>query len=557
MSRIAPEDRLRLALHRIGRWGRRIRQGALAGPIGRWRTARGAASELIIAPPDLRTADPTIAGDLYFGRFVFAGHAVETEGRSPFEVIPPSDDWLRELHGFGWLRHLRAADTPLSRSNARAVVGDWQKLFRRPAAGIAWEPSVAAQRALSFLAQSPLILQDVDHAFYRRFVRSLVAHASFLKAGIGTIEPGLPRLKAATAIAMVGLSLSRQERLARLGLERLDHELELQILPDGGHLSRNPAALVEALVDLLPLRQALIARGQSPSGVLLNAVDRAMPMLRFFRHGDGSFAHFNGVASSSTGLVATVLSYDETLGGPISSATHSGYERVQAADGLLLVDAGGPPPIAYSADAHAGALAFEFSSGSRRIVVNCGAPAARHADLRRAARLTAAHSTAVLNAMSSCRFDGPAPDARIVSGPRAVTCRRRLRGDGATELALSHDGFQRRLGLLHQRLLALSADGRVLEGADAFPGELLVEAVRCVLRFHLHPAVAVHPTAAADAVELGVGGALWRFEASRPVAVEESVLLSDVIGTRPTLQLVLRGALAEMRSVAWRLSAVA
>ena len=54
-------------------------------------------------------------------------------------------------------------------------------------------------------------------------------------------------------------------------------------------------------------------------------------MLRFFRHSDGAFAHFNGVVASAGSLVATVLSYDEVLGTPASSATYSGYERVQAA----------------------------------------------------------------------------------------------------------------------------------------------------------------------------------------------------------------------------------
>ena len=111
-----------------------------------------------------------------------------------------------------------------------------------------------------------------------------------------------------------------------------------------------------------------------------------MPMLRFFRHGDGSFAHFNGVASSTGGLMATLISYDETLGAPASSAVYSAYERVQAGSGLLMVDVGGPPPLAYSSEAHAGTLAFELSHGTQRIVINCGSPAARHRRLRRAAR---------------------------------------------------------------------------------------------------------------------------------------------------------------------------
>ena len=100
--------------------------------------------------------------------------------------------------------------------------------------------------------------------------------------------------------------------------------------------------------------------------------------------------------------------------------TYSGYERVQCGGSLLLVDAGGPPPIGFSAEAHAGTLALEFSRGAQRIVINCGAPASRHHHLRRAARRTAAHSTAVLNEESSSRFSSPSADAKIAAGPRSV-----------------------------------------------------------------------------------------------------------------------------------------
>ena len=130
MSAIAPSDRIRLALHRFSRAGR-AGIGTLSAPLTRWRGMRGSGSQLLFAPPDLRTADPTIATDIYAGRFAFAGHSVETEGRSPLDVVPPSEDWIRALHGFGWLRHLRAADTELARSNAQAIVADWLTAYGR------------------------------------------------------------------------------------------------------------------------------------------------------------------------------------------------------------------------------------------------------------------------------------------------------------------------------------------------------------------------------------------------------------------------------------------
>jgi uncharacterized heparinase superfamily protein len=215
-------------------------------------------------------------------------------------------------------------------------------------------------------AQAPLILDGADHAFYHAFLKSLARQVRYLRRTISDTRDGYPRLLAAIALCFAGLCMSGEIRLLRMAGRRLAFELNRQILPDGGHVSRNPDVLIELLLDLLPLRQSFEARSVPTPQALLNAIDRMMPMLRFFRHGDGAFAQFNGTASSATDVMATILAYDEALGQPVSSAAYSGYERVEAGPSLLLVDAGPPPPIAFSERAHAGTLSFEFSSGGQR-----------------------------------------------------------------------------------------------------------------------------------------------------------------------------------------------
>src|SRR5262245_61925823 len=64
-----------------------------AHPLLRWRFAATGTDRLLIAPQDLRTADPTRASEIYSGRFAFAGKIVICDGRSPFEMLPPSEEW--------------------------------------------------------------------------------------------------------------------------------------------------------------------------------------------------------------------------------------------------------------------------------------------------------------------------------------------------------------------------------------------------------------------------------------------------------------------------------
>ena len=164
-----------------------------------------------------------------------------------------------------------------------------------------------ARRIISWLSQATLLLDDSDVRFYRRFMRSLTRHVRQLRRTAADAPDGVPRLQAMIALAYAALCMAAQARHSRAATKRLADELERQILPDGGHISRNPGALIEVLVDLLPLRQLFTARNLAPPAALLNAIDRMMPMLRFFRHGDGSFALFNGMGPTPTDLLTTIL----------------------------------------------------------------------------------------------------------------------------------------------------------------------------------------------------------------------------------------------------------
>jgi uncharacterized heparinase superfamily protein len=561
MSRAAIADRARLSLFALRRgWCSGI--GRLSThPWVRWRFASTGTDRLLIAPQDLRTADPTRASEIYAGRFAFAGKIVTCDGRSPFEMAPPSEEWREVLLGFGWLRHLRAAESGITRANARALVDEWISL-QGASDPVAWRPEIVSRRVMSWLSQAPLVLQEADAKFYRRFLRSLSRQVRYLRRTAAMTRDGLPRLQCIVALTDAALCMAGQERLLKASTRRLVDELQRQVLPDGGHISRNPSALIEILLDLLPLRQAFTARSVAPPQALIGAIDRMMPMLRFFRHGDGHFAHFNGTGPTSSDTLATVLAYDDARGTPVSNAPHSGYQRLTGNGTLVMMDTGRPPPIGVSHEAHAGCLAFELSTRHHRIVVNCGLPATNRESWRQLARATAAHSTVTFNDASSCRFLGSTKlqallGIPIVTGPTKVPIARDSNAE-ETAVRASHDGYATRYGVIHQRILRLSADGRRLDGEDAFlpangknfppkrPDDF-------ALRFHLHPSVrASRLTDGRGVMLMLTGRQVWTFAANdEPVELEESVYLAGSDGPRRALQIVVRGHARATEKVKW------
>jgi len=538
----------------------------LAGTVGthpllRWRFGSAKTDRLVIAPQDLRTADATRAAEIYAGRFAFAGKVVICDRRSPFEMMPPSDEWAAVLLNFSWLRHLRAADSAITRANARSLIDEW---ITHQGSGhpIGWQPEILSRRIISWLCHSPFILQDADARFYRRFIRSLQRQVRYLRATVKDARAGLPRLQALIALTYASLCLNGLSGQLRPTARRLIDELRAQILPDGGHISRNPGTLIEIVIDLLPLRQLFTARNLQPPQAINNAIDRMMPMLRFFRHPDGNFAQFNGMGPTAVDLLATALAYDDARGAPLSNAPHSGYQRIDADATVILMDTGRPPPVALSTEAHAGCLSFEMSFRQHRVIVNCGLPSMNRENWRQVARATAAHSTVTLNDTSSCRFLESKPLRRllggtpIVSGPRKVTLERHDAEDGTTIIA-SQDGYAGEFGVVQTRTLKVSADGRVIDGEDVFtPAHKTFDSRKgdeYAVRFHLHPSIKASRLSEGRGVILLLPDKeVWTFATmGETVEVEESVYLAGSDGPRRAVQIVVYGHARQEAKVRW------
>src|SRR5690606_35935814 len=157
-----------------------------------------------------------------------------------------------------------------------------------------WQPEIVARRVISWLSNSVLVLGTGDPKTYDAFLRALTDQLRYPSASYRDTPDGAPRLATLMALHYAGVCIVEQKARVERNVKPFCKELDRQILPDGGHISRNPTALIEILLDLLPMRQCFVARDRPAPKALSDAIDRAMPMLRFFRMGDGTLARFNG-----------------------------------------------------------------------------------------------------------------------------------------------------------------------------------------------------------------------------------------------------------------------
>lgn len=488
-------------------------------------------------------------------RFRFAGEVVDITQGSVFDCRPPSVAWTAALHGFEWLPALSGAGGDASRDVAARLITEWLQRYAHYGEP-AWLPEVTARRLVQIFSHGRFVIANSDMLWRSKLFVSLREQSAVLGRIADEAPAGLPRLESAVADLLCCACLDDDPRRLRSALERLEREVTLQLLPDGGHISRSPEELFCAYRQIVMALDALAVLAEPVPAWLRSTHDRMAPMLRFFRHGDGAVALFNGGGECDARMIAALLARDEVRGQPFQHAPHSGYQRLAAVRALAIMDCGAPPQGPNSTHAHAGCLAFEFGSGVHRIVVNCGSEKEASARWNGTLRSTAAHSTVTLADTSMLPILAPG-FARNLLGPRlAESTSIPQTGRGETSLGwrveASHDYYVPDFGIVHRREITLSPRGTKLTGCDyLLPESRESRRVPFAVRFHIHPDVRVSPSMSGDILLKLPNGEGWRFRQGATAQIEESVYVGQG-SARRSEQIVIGGEVSDKPvEIAW------
>lgn len=522
------------------------------------------AARFLYVPPHLHLADPSVAGDFLSGQIVLAGRSLLAGGRAVIDCTPPSTAFAIALHGFDWLRHFEASGDSLVRAGANAVLAQWLDRREQGRLSEAERPEAAARRVIAWVTHSALITEKAEFSTYQRLLAHLARDASMLNLLAGRRDIGITRLEAAIACQFHALSLDRPLSSIKQAETMLAEALEDGIAPDGGPLNRDAGTAVRLAADLIPLLALYRARRLTAPDEIGSALLRMIAFIRMMQHPDGGLALFNGAGLVTRDLAAQVTRYGTGRVTRLDSAGDSGFERLEDEHGIVIADIGILPPPGFAGAAGAGALAFEFSTKSDRIIVNCGTPPSAEGELARSYRAGPAHSTLLIDDMALAGLE-PAesilgqPEFRVVSDDEGhVPDRQRL--DGAEILTIAHSGLRRETGYVVERRLSLMSEGYGLAGLDRILDvEGRAENRRITLAFHLHPRVVPVPLLRQDAVVLRLphqapGRDLWVFESPGiALHIEESRCFEQDNALPKTEAIILDMAISGTTEIAWRL----
>ncbi|WP_224704127.1 heparinase II/III family protein [Devosia aquimaris] len=533
----AAADNRTTAMARLGHGLRRFAYGladaVVTLPVLRW-TWRGLADDAFAGDlPELRPADREAVRDMMAGRYLLASKLIETGGGSPFAIDVEHMDWWLNLHGFSWLRHFRDVRDTGERHFARTLVLDW--IGREGGfASDSWAPMVTAQRVLNWLRHLPLLLDGATPDQAKTIQRVLGAQIQSLKLR-GRLATN-PADTLFAAIALLGAEFCEQgDRTDVPGrIARLNALLARQLDSDGLHLSRSAKVQLQLLVELVSVRRIASLDKSEAGNELMAQIDRMHDCLDALTLSSGEPGYFNGTGHLPHDVLIAIQA--NAAGRRRRSMLLGGYGILRDGDAVVIADSGLIPPPGFDQDAHASALAIEFSHGSELILGSCGpAPA----DLRASQALFrqgVAHSAPTIDAEDAAT--APIPTIGL---------------DSADQLLwLTTQGYAKRFGVDIERRITLLSGGTTLVGQDRLiphgtPSGLLA------VRFHLAPGVMVRRNRGEAIVRLVLpNGAVWSFLwEGASFREEESVRQSAYVGLHKTRQLVLEADVTANGEIAW------
>ena len=513
-------------------------------PLHKMRITGKLPLKLLAVPDSPMPGDEGRGTAIRVGKFLFQGMEQSIDGIDYEKLaLPPA--FADYIHRFDWLRDLtatvnRGEGAPLAASIAvKWLLANGDKP-RMPA----WRIDNSAWRFLNMAAAAPFLLSNNDIVYRSKILNHFARTARHLDQS--AIRATKPFDKVCGWAGVVAASLLLPEGKARRAMG--EHSLELALVelvfPDGGVLSRAPQQLMELIALLSSLRQCYVARQEAAPEFITDTLNRNIPALLGLTHADGGLGAWQGCGHIGSEQIEALVQASGVRARPLRQALDWGYQRVSAGQAVLLIDAGPPPHAKQALVGCASTLAFEFSFGKQRIIINCGgaglAGASIPAALARGLRTTAAHSTLCVDDSNSTAL---LAKGQLGAGVVDVELERRDI-DKATRIEANHDGYARSYGFIHNRVLVLRSDGMELRGEDTllphakYKGR---EEVAAHLRFHLGPDIELLLSDDRRSVMMRMeDGSSWTFlTALGTIEVDESLWVDENGRPNPTRQLVI------------------
>ena len=198
-----------------------------------------------------------------------------------------------------------------------------------------------------------------------------------------------------------------------------------------------------------------------------------------------------------------------------SSNEIGGYVILKNKYASLIMDTGNVPERKFSSNFQSGPLSFEFIYQDKKLISNSGYFQNIKHQLNNISRSTAAHSTLTLDNTSVSKFKKNKFGNYYIENNYKIFNKKIIFEKDQWVLSSSHDGYQNRYGLIHERNLEFNPNKNILIGKDRLIKKKNYKATNFDLRFHLALNSKVTKTQNGKVILIELDNSGWKFTCNK------------------------------------------
>ena len=436
---------------------------------------------------------------------------------------------FKNLHSFLWLTKL---DRKNSKSTTKNIINSWIENFFNYDAN-AWEMEITAKRIIAWASNTDITLDNSDKTYKEKFFLSLIKQSNFLLRNLRNLSYDSSKIICCSAIILSGMIFKENEINYKIGIKELEKIIKNYFDENGFPKSRNPEDVFISIKYLILIREWL-KEAQKPIPDLLNEIIHKCGSCYFtLSCSNKQFPLFNG---------ATEINYDEYdifLKGLKYKFTNKNYEigdliKIKKKKLEFFIDCGNPPSSNFSKNYQAGCLSFELISNKQKIICNSGYSKHLSSKLNSLCRSTAAHSTLYINDASSCVFQKNKSITKVygssvLEGHKIINKNYTEDKDFYSILA-SHNGYEKRFGYTHSRLIKISKKEDIIFGNDQLKKtKNCFNSLNYFIRFHIYPNIKIVKTKAGNSILISLpNGEGWLMQSEiNNFEIEKNIFLGN------------------------------
>ena len=411
----------------------------------------------------------------------------------------------KSLNSFYWFFRL---DLKSCKYTAQSVIQNWiaknDKYNKR-----SWDFDLTAKRIIAWLSCHSLTYEESEKKYRDNFNKIIQKQTNHLINEINNSATVDDKLIACASIILVGLCYQNEKKYLNFGSSLLKKITKFTLDNNSFPKSRNIKQLIFYLKFFILIREWFKESHSDTPEHIEETIYHLGQSYAFFWQNTSSDLLFNGNNISNN---KDFDNYLKRLGYKFKNENLEcgGYIILRNKKICLAMDVGSTPNLDYTKNYQSGTLSFEIISNGQKLVSNCGYYKQNNIELNKLSKSTAAQSTLVIDDSSSCKLI-KIDNSWFIKRGLKILKKNSTFEKNYWKINASHDGYQKRYNLIHERELEFYLDQMTFVGIDKITRKKTNHNYKFDIRFHVEPNVKLMKTQDNKTILIELNDEGWKF----------------------------------------------